>query len=614
MAGISEISQPIDALIRQTLENLFGFTDFRAGQKEIVQAILQGENLLAVMPTGAGKSLCYQLPAIIQETKTIIVSPLVSLISDQVSTLKEYGIAAEMLHSGRLYDDNVISWRRFAQDDTKILYLSPERLMQPRMIAALQKLPIGLFVIDEAHCISKWGAGFRPDYEALQELKTAFPQAKIAAFTATADKATRQDIIDKLTDGQARLFLQGFDRPNLSLAVLAKKSVRDQIYSYIQDRTGQSGIIYCLSRQETDDICAFLCAKGVNAIAYHAGKDQEYRASCQDRFMSEPDCVMVATIAFGMGIDKPDIRYVIHASLPSSVEAFYQEIGRAGRDGNPSETLLCYSLQDMMKRQRMIFESDGSDHYKFGEYARLEALIGYCETTGCRRQTLLSYFDEASEPCGNCDNCFDPPELHDYGTDSAHIIEAIYQTGQFFGASHIIDVVRGATTAKVKDKRHDELPSYGKGNNRSKTFCQTLLRQLIARNIIKVNLERYGALQLTDAADAILHQAAPFLAGIISDKAETAASLKRANRQDPLVMKDEDAGLVGQLKAVRLSLAQTKNVPAYVIFPDRTILEMAAAKPQTKEAFLALNGVGPKKADAYFEEFHEVIARYLSHQ
>ena len=609
------ISQELQAKMQNTLSDVFGFSDFRAGQRDIITRILAGEHILAVMPTGAGKSLCYQLPALLKDTKTIIVSPLVALMSDQIATLKEYGIAAEMLHSGKVYDDNVISWRRFAQDTTKILYLSPERLMQPRMIAALQKLPIGLFVIDEAHCISKWGAGFRPDYEALSDLQDAFPQAQIAAFTATADKATRADITAKLTKGKASVILQGFDRPNLALAVLPKKQIKEQVAAYVEERHGQSGIIYCLSRRETDEMADYLQQAGINALSYHAGKDQDYRAQCQDRFMSEADVVMVATIAFGMGIDKPDIRYVIHASLPSSVEAFYQEIGRAGRDGAASETLLFYSLQDMMKRQRMIFESDGDDSYKFGEYARLEALIGYCETTGCRRQTLLSYFDEASAPCGNCDNCLAPPEVLDYAPEACHLIEAIYQTGQFFGTSHIIDIVRGAQTAKVIEKSHDALPCYGKGKSRSKSFLQTLLRQMIARNVVSVNLERYGALELSDTADAILQNNVPFMAGEIRDKAETAAKLQRrqGSGRTSIEMNQEDAGLVGQLKALRLSLAQEKNVPAYVIFPDRTIIEIATHKPTTKDAFLQVNGVGQKKVDAYFEDFKDVIERYLSH-
>lgn len=600
--------------IQSVMQSAFGFSSFRDGQQEIIEAILGGENVLAVMPTGAGKSLCFQLPALIQQTKTIIVSPLVALISDQVASLRDNGVPAEMLHSGRIYDDNVISWRRFASDDAKILYMSPERLMQPRMIAALQKLPIGMFVIDEAHCISKWGAGFRPDYEALSTLQDAFPNAQIAAFTATADKATRRDIVEKLTKGNAKMILHGFDRPNLSLAVLPKKQMKDQVLSYVEERHSQNrqnGIIYCLSRKETDELADHLIHHGINAMAYHAGKDQEYRQHCQNRFMSEDDVVMVATIAFGMGIDKPDIRYVIHASLPSSVEAFYQEIGRAGRDGAPSETLLLYSLQDMMKRQRMIFESEGTDSYKFGEYARLEALIGYCETTGCRRQTLLSYFDEQAPACGNCDNCLSPPEVRDYSAEASYVIEAIYQTGQFFGASHILDVVRGAATAKIKEKDHDSLTSYGKGAARSKGFFQMLLRQLIARNIITVNLERYGALQLSEAADDILAGRDVFQAGEISDKTQTAAEL---GQRKPMFVNDEDAGLVGQLKAVRLTLAQAKNVPAYVIFPDRTLLEIAAQKPVTKQDFLAVNGVGPKKVEAYFDEFSAVIERYLAQQ
>ena len=593
------------------LNSVFGFSSFRAGQKEIVETILAGDDVLAVMPTGAGKSLCFQLPAVMQDTKTIVVSPLVALMSDQVAALKENGVRAEMLHSGRIYDDNVISWRRFASDDAKILYLSPERLMQPRMIAALQKLPIGLFVIDEAHCISKWGAGFRPDYEALSGLQTQFPKANIAAFTATADKATRQDISDKLTRGKARIILQGFDRPNLSLAVQPKRHLRDGLVSYVKSRQGMSGIIYCLSRKETDETAQLLQSEGVPAFAYHAGKSQEYREECQNRFMTDDDVVMVATIAFGMGIDKPNIRYVLHASLPSSVEAFYQEIGRAGRDGQAAETLLFYSLQDMIKRQRMIFESDGSDSFKYGEYARLEALIGYCETTGCRRQVLLSYFDEKSAPCGNCDNCLSPPQMQDYSEQAGHILAAISQSGEFFGASHILDIVRGAATAKIKDKGHDALSCYGNGKERSKNFYQTLLRQLIARGVIWVNLERYGALELQDGAMEIAEAKVPFMAGQISDKQPQQA--RQAKRQAPQ-MRDEDAGLVGQLKAVRLELAQAKSVPAYVIFPDRAILEIAAQKPLTKMDFLAVNGVGPKKVEAYFEPFVAVIERYLSHQ
>ncbi len=597
--------------IKDALKTVFGFSDFRAGQEDIISSITSGENILAVMPTGAGKSLCYQLPAITRTSKTIIISPLVALMSDQVASLKEIGIAAEMIHSGQIYDDNVISWRRFASDDCHILYLSPERLMQPRMIAALQKLPIGMFVVDEAHCISKWGSGFRPDYEALSQLRDTFPSAQIAAFTATADSATRRDIAQKLCEGNARIIVHGFDRPNLSLSVAPKNNVNQQITEIVQGRSGENGIIYCLSRNETDQLAAYLSDRGVNAWAYHAGKDQEYRQNCQDRFMTEDDMVMVATVAFGMGIDKPDIRYVIHASLPSSVEAFYQEIGRAGRDGKPSDTIMFYSLQDMVKRQRMIFEAEGNDNFKFSEYARLEALLGYCETTDCRRQVLLAYFDDASAPCGNCDNCLAPPDVRDYSSEASYVIEAIYQTGQFFGASHIIDVIRGSDSAKVKEKAHDGLSAYGKGINHSKAFFQTIMRQLVARAIVKVNIERFGALEVTELGDDILAGRKSFTAGFISEK-ETKIAVRQSRKET--VIRDEDAGLVGQLKALRLEIAQSKNVPAYVVFTDKAIMEMAYYKPTTEEAFLSINGVGPKKVKEYFEQFSAVIERYLNAQ
>ena len=597
--------------IKDALKTVFGFSDFRAGQEDIISSITSGENILAVMPTGAGKSLCYQLPAITRTSKTIIISPLVALMSDQVASLKEIGIAAEMIHSGQIYDDNVISWRRFASDDCHILYLSPERLMQPRMIAALQKLPIGMFVVDEAHRISKWGSGFRPDYEALSQLRDTFPSAQIAAFTATADSATRRDIAQKLCEGNARIIVHGFDRPNLSLSVAPKNNVNQQITEIVQGRSGENGIIYCLSRNETDQLAAYLSDRGVNAWAYHAGKDQEYRQNCQDRFMTEDDMVMVATVAFGMGIDKPDIRYVIHASLPSSVEAFYQEIGRAGRDGKPSDTIMFYSLQDMVKRQRMIFEAEGNDNFKFSEYARLEALLGYCETTHCRRQVLLAYFDDVSAPCGNCDNCLAPPDVRDYSAEASYVIEAIYQTGQFFGASHIIEVIRGSDSAKVKDKAHDGLSVYGKAMNHSKAFFQTIMRQLVARAIVKVNIERFGALEVTVLGDDILAGRKSFTAGFISEK-ETKIAVRQSRKET--VIRDEDAGLVGQLKALRLEIAQSKNVPAYVVFTDKAIMEMASYKPTTEDAFLSINGVGPKKVKEYFEQFSAVIERYLNAQ
>ena len=379
--------------LEKLLERVFGFASFRPGQLEIIETILAKQNVLAVMPTGAGKSLCYQLPAIYSEQKTIIVSPLVALMDDQVSSLSQLGVQVSKIHSGVSRQENVEQWKRFASSECKILYLSPERLMQTRMVDALKRFSIGLFVVDEAHCISKWGADFRPDYENLKNLKSFFPDAKFAAFTATADKATRSDIAKNLTNGDCSVFVSGFDRPNLSLKVLPKQNLKSNILQFLSGKKNESGIVYCLSRKDTDQLSSFLNSKGFNSISYHAGKTPEYRLDAQNRFMTEEAAVMVATVAFGMGIDKPDIRYVVHASMPGSVEAFYQEIGRAGRDGAPAETVMFYGLQDMVSRQRMIFEGNGNEQHKILEYKRLEALIGYCETPACRRLALLSYFD-----------------------------------------------------------------------------------------------------------------------------------------------------------------------------------------------------------------------------
>ena len=412
-------------ILKILLKEKFGYSNFKPGQLEIIEAIIAKKNILAVMPTGAGKSLCYQLPAIHSNKKTIVVSPLIALMEDQVTSLQELGVQASKIHSGQPREEQVDQWKRYAAGVSKILYLSPERLMQTRMIETLQRLSIGLFVIDEAHCISKWGNDFRPEYENLSKLNRLFPDSVITAFTATADQATRTDIVEKLTNGDCSVFLKGFDRPNLYLQVLPKHNLKNNLLAFLDKRREQSGIIYCLSRKETDEFCSFLEANQFNAISYHAGKTKECRRNAQDRFMTENNVVMVATIAFGMGIDKPDIRYVVHASMPSSVEAFYQEIGRAGRDGEPADTLLFYGLQDIVKRKQMISGGEGSEQYKLLENKRLDALIGYCETTACRRLALLSYFDETINTCGNCDNCSQPPQLEDCSDVAKTLITTI---------------------------------------------------------------------------------------------------------------------------------------------------------------------------------------------
>ncbi|MDC1121643.1 DNA helicase RecQ [Alphaproteobacteria bacterium] len=593
-----------DSDLKNLLRDVFGYSSFRLGQLEIIKEILTQQSVLAVMPTGAGKSLCYQLPAIYSQRKTIIVSPLVALIDDQVAALAHSGVQVSKLHSGLSRDENVEQWKKFASGVAKILYMSPERLMQPRMLDALQKQTIGMFVVDEAHCISKWGADFRPDYEALAQLKTVFPETVIAAFTATADKATRSDIVTKLAIRDGSVFVKGFDRPNLSLKVLPKQDIKGKLLDFLADRRRQSGIIYCLSRNETDQFCAFLKTNGFNAIAYHAGKTAEFRREAQNRFMTEDAVVMVATIAFGMGIDKPDIRYIVHASMPSSVEAFYQEIGRAGRDGAPADTLMFYGLQDIIKRQGMIFDGEGSEQHKLLEYKRLEALMGYCETTACRRLALLSYFDETVVTCGNCDNCLNPPVVQDYTDIAKLLITAVRETGQYFGVAHIIDVVRGAETAKVKARSHNRLHLYGSAADQPKQVLQSIIRQLIAANALKVNLEKYGALEIANKGREILDNSQSFTAKIVAKAASTA---HKQSASSTAMESQNNPQLLAELKKLRLTIAQERSVPAYVIFSDKTLAQMANEMPTTEDEFLAINGVGNNKLREFFEPFSQVI-------
>ena len=399
--------------IHLTLKNTFGFSQFRDGQEEIIRNIINENQILAIMPTGAGKSLCYQLTAIISEKRTIIISPLIALIDDQISTLKECGIYAEKLHSNQSSDDLNASWYNFKSGKCKILYVSPERLMSDFMIRNLKELEVGLFVIDEIHCVSKWGQSFRPEYEQLSKIKDLFPQSNIVGFTATADQTTRLDILNKIFNNEAKTFVKGFDRPNLYLSIIQKNNAKRQLLDFLNSRKEQSGIIYCLSRKRTEEISSFLNQSGFKTSAYHAGLDANVRKNVQDTFMTEENHIVIATIAFGMGIDKPDIRFVVHLNIPSSMEAYYQEIGRAGRDGNPADTLLIYGIDDVIVRRKMIEENNYNDEFKLKENKRLDYLVSYCETPECRRKVLLAYFDENSHPCNHCDNCNNPPTLID---------------------------------------------------------------------------------------------------------------------------------------------------------------------------------------------------------
>ncbi len=593
----------------EILRDIFGFPAFRPGQEEIVDYILDGRPTLCVMPTGAGKSLCYQVPALLLDGPTVVISPLTALMDDQVAGLRGNGVEAAAIHSGRSREDNVADWRRFEAGEAKLLYLSPERLMTPRMIAALQRLDPALFVVDEAHCISKWGAAFRPEYEQLSALRKHFPKARLAAFTATADTATREDIAHKLFGGGGEIVVHGFDRPNLSLSVMPRQKGVEQMFDFLKDRRDVSGIIYCLSRKSTEETAHRLAGAGYRALPYHAGLSPEMRREHQEIFMAEPAVIMVATIAFGMGIDKPDIRYVLHLDLPASMEAYYQEIGRAGRDGGPAEALMLYGLSDARMRRQFI-EQDGSElDHKRREHKRLDALLAYCEAVRCRRQVLLSYFGETdSAACGNCDVCLDPPRLVDATREAQMLMSAIARTGQRFGTAHIIDIVRGADTEKIRERGHDSLPTFGVGAARPKPFWQSLVRQCLAGGQLSLDIEGFGALQLTEQGDAVL-------AG--KSTVETREYVARKSGTGPrravaVLPEDVDAGLLGRLKALRKDLAAAKGVPAYVVFPDATLMEMAAVKPQDLEAMGQVKGVGPKKLADYGETFLGVLTATAS--
>jgi ATP-dependent DNA helicase RecQ len=588
------------------LHDVFGYGAFRPGQEEIVDLLAAGQNALVVMSTGAGKSLCYQIPALLSGRLTIVVSPLVALMDDQVAALRANGVAAVSIHSGLTREEQVANWRAVAAGECTLLYLSPERLMGERMLAAIARLDPALIVVDEAHCISKWGVSFRPEYERLSALFERFPRATIAAFTATADKATRADIAQKIFRGEGQIIVHGFDRPNLRLGVSPKRDWKAQLLAFLEDKREDAGIVYCLSRKFTEEVADFLSVEGVNAIAYHAGQDAETRAANQNRFMSEPAVTMVATIAFGMGIDKPDIRYVCHLNLPASMEAYYQEIGRAGRDQLPAETLLLYGLDDMRMRRRFI-EQDGEDEaHKLREHKRLDALLAFCDAAGCRRTALLSYFDEEVRACGNCDNCLNPPKMVDGTPQARMLLTAIKDTGQMFGGAHIIDVLRGAGTQKIAARGHDRLSVYGAGAAHKKDYWQAFIRQAVAGNYLTINIQKYGALQIAPRGRAVAAGEEDFaLREIDTSKPARTAKARKAEKR-PVAEGDRD--LLAALKTLRLDLARARKVPAFVVFSDATLIEMAGERPATLDQMAGINGVGPRKLEDFGERFLEAIA------
>ena len=585
-------------IARTLLKSTFGYDRFRPGQAEIIAALLAGENVLAVMPTGAGKSVCYQLPALATESLTVVVSPLIALMRDQVAALRLNGVAAGALNSATPRSDAAETHRQLRDGRLRLLYISPERLMRPDVMEGLARYDPARFAIDEAHCISQWGHDFRPDYGRLAELPEAFPNARLSAFTATADAVTRQDIVERLFGGRARAFVAGFDRPNLQINIAPRTSAARQIDGLLDRHSGRSGIVYTLSRKEAERTAQRLFSNGRTALPYHAGMEQTVRDRHQDRFLAEDGVVMVATIAFGMGIDKPDIRFVAHASIPSTVESYYQEIGRAGRDGLPAETLMLYGMDDIRLRRLMIDDSDRPDESKRVEHQRLNALLSLCETAGCRRQTLLGYFGEPCEPCGNCDRCPAPVETIDGTVIAQKALSAALRTGQRFGAGHLISVLRGEATDKVRQHRHDRLPTFGVGADIGKALWRSYLRQLVAVDVLKIDIGGYGALKLGGRGRTVLRGSEG-----VALHGEAAGQPKQRGRAVACPPGDTDPALLARLKQVRMEIANAEGVPAFVVFHDRSLQEMAARKPQSLEQLAACHGVGTSKLDRYGERF-----------
>ena len=607
MSGRTYIRSPIEVL-RAT----FGFESFRGHQAEIVSHVIAGGDAIVLMPTGSGKSLCYQIPALCREGVGVVVSPLIAVMHDQVASLRQAGVRAAALNSSLDEAERQAVRTNMKAGRLDLLYVAPERLLMPAFLDYLDRVKIALFAIDEAHCVSQWGHDFRPEYMGLKVLAQRFPGVPRLALTATADPQTREDVRRRLRLDRARLFLASFDRPNIRYDIALKSDPRRQLLTFIRERhAGESGIVYCLSRAKVDETAAWLRAQGIEALPYHAGHDASVRRRHQDAFLKAEQMVMVATIAFGMGVDKPDVRFVAHLDLPGSLEAFYQETGRAGRDGLPAESLLLYGMQDLVLRRRMIDEGQAPAEVKRVERAKLDALLGICETTGCRRQALLSHFGEAlPQSCGNCDGCLEPAESWDGSQAAQKALSAILRTGQRFGVGHLIDVLQGTANEKTQRLGHDRLPTFGVGSDLGRQEWSSVFRQLVAQGIVDVAHDGYGALRLTELARPVLRGEC----GVAMRRDKPRAG-KRAAKNRALFPAAEaggiDAGaksLFEALRAERLRLAREQGVPPYIIFHDTTLIALAQRRPQTMDELAGVPGMGKTKIERYGAAFLAVLA------
>ena len=586
---------------KDLLKSVFGHDHYRDGQSEIVNAIISGKDVLAIMPTGGGKSLCFQLPALTLKGIVLVVSPLIALMRDQVSALKALGVNAGALTSGNTNDETETVFNDLENGNLKLLYIAPERLANIGTQRMLSKLPISFIAVDEAHCVSQWGHDFRPDYLRIGELRKLL-NVPLAAFTATADPETQNEIKDRLFDiNNPEVFLQGFDRPNIYMSFSVKASPRKQVLDFVERRKGQSGIIYCGSRAKCETIAQALRSSGHQALHYHAGMDAEDRRISERRFQLEDGLIVVATIAFGMGIDKPDIRYVIHADLPKSIEGYYQEIGRAGRDGEPAETMTLYGADDIRLRRSQIDEGLASNDRKKADHGRLNALLGLAEARRCRRRVLLRYFGDDIETCNNCDLCDAPPILFDGTKHVRMALSAILRTEERYGAGYLIDILRGKLTDKIKQNGHEQLPTFSIGEDYSKSEWQGVFRQMMGYDLIRPDIERFGAFRMTEMARPILRDEQK-----IELRKDTIIKEVRKTKVKSLVA-EEDETLFSALKSKRRFLAEALNAPAYVVFADAVLMEMARSRPSSLDEFSKLSGVGAVKLERYGKAFLEVI-------
>jgi len=594
---------------REILRDVYGYVDFKGEQRAVIEAVLAARDALVLMPTGGGKSVCYQIPALVREGVGLVVSPLIALMQDQVEALRLLGINAAFLNSTLTAAEQQELFVQLDAGSVDLLYIAPERLVQPDTLDRLTRCTVSVIAIDEAHCVSQWGHDFRQDYMSLNLLRERFPGVPRLALTATADGRTQAEIIERLELEDARLFISGFDRPNIRYTAMIKTDARRQLSQFLEARRGQSGIVYCMSRKKVDNTAQWLSEKSFVALPYHAGLDSETREWHQQRFLREDAVVIVATIAFGMGIDKPDVRFVAHLDLPRSIEAYYQETGRAGRDGEPAEAWMVYGLQDVVRLRQMLDESHAPEPQKRIERHKLDALLGWCEVTECRRRALLAYFNDTLDgDCGNCDICLQPPETWDATVVAQKLLSCVYRTGQRFGSAHVIDVLLGKQTDKVELHRHHTLSTFGIGADLGQQQWRSILRQLMVQGYLYADVERFGALTLTDKARPLLRGEITLFLRRDLRESEKQSLRKQARRErTPEDVPAADRALWEALRSCRKRLADEQGVPPYMVFHDATLLEMLAHRPASEADLITLNGVGQAKLERYGEAFLTVL-------